>query len=302
LKIAILSRNAALYSTSALREAAEKRGHEVKVVDYLRCYLNITSRRPTVQFQGRELEGFDAVIPRIGATHTFYGTAVVRQFELMGTFAANESQAITRSRDKLRSLQLLSRSGIGLPVTAFAHSTKDIDGLLETVGGAPVIVKLLEGTQGVGVVLAETKKAAESVIAAFRQLDANILVQEYIKEAGGSDIRCLVVGNRVVAAIERRGAPGDFRSNLHRGGTASKVRLAPEERSIAVRAARTLGLNVSGVDILRSNHGPVVMEVNSSPGLEGVEKATGVDVAAKIIEFLERAEHTPVRNRDRVKG
>ena len=302
MKLAILSRNASLYSTNALREAAEKRGHEVKIVDYLRCYLNITSRRPTVQFQGRELEGFDAVIPRIGASHTFYGTAVVRQFELMGTFAANESQAITRSRDKLRSLQLLSRSGIGLPVTAFAHSTKDIDGLLETVGGAPVIVKLLEGTQGVGVVLAETKKAAESVIAAFRQLDANILVQEYIKEAGGSDIRCLVVGNRVVAAIERKGAPGDFRSNLHRGGSASKVRLAPEERSIAVRAARTLGLNVSGVDILRSNHGPVVMEVNSSPGLEGVETATGVDVAGKIIEFLEKAEKTPVRNRDRVKG
>jgi ribosomal protein S6--L-glutamate ligase len=302
LKIAILSRNASLYSTNALREAADRRGHEVKVVDYLRCYLNITSRRPTVQFQGRELEGFDAVIPRIGASHTFYGTAVVRQFELMGTFSANESQAITRSRDKLRSLQLLSRSGIGLPVTAFAHSTKDIDGLLETVGGAPVIVKLLEGTQGVGVVLAETKKAAESVIAAFRQLDANILVQEYIKEAGGSDIRCLVVGNRVVAAIERHGAPGDFRSNLHRGGTATRVRLTPEERSIAVRAARALGLNVSGVDILRSNHGPVVMEVNSSPGLEGVQTTTGVDVAGRIIEFLEKARTLPPRTRDRVRG
>lgn len=303
MKIAILSRDASLYSSTRLREAAERRGHEVKVVDYLRCYLNITSRHPTVQFQGRELEGFDAVIPRIGASHTFYGTAVVRQFELMGTFAANESQAITRSRDKLRSLQLLSRSGIGLPVTAFAHSTKDIDGLLETVGGAPVIVKLLEGTQGVGVVLAETKKAAESVIAAFRQLDANILVQEYIKEAGGSDIRCLVVGNRVVAAIERRGAPGDFRSNLHRGGTAAKVKLTPEERSIAVRAARTLGLNVSGVDILRSNHGPVVMEVNSSPGLEGVETITGVDVAGRIVEFLEKATAAPTRRtRDRVRG
>lgn len=302
MKIAILSRDASLYSTNRLREAAEQRGHEVKVVDYLRCYLNITSRRPTVQFQGRELEGFDAVIPRIGASHTFYGTAVVRQFELMGTFAANESQAITRSRDKLRSLQLLSRSGIGLPVTAFAHSTKDIDGLLETVGGAPVIVKLLEGTQGVGVVLAETKKAAESVIAAFRQLDANILVQEYIRESAGSDIRCLVVGNRVVAAIERRGAPGDFRSNLHRGGTAAKVRLTPEERGIAVRATRTLGLNVSGVDILRSNHGPVVMEVNSSPGLEGVETTTNVDVAGRIVEFLEKAETAPQRTRDRVKG
>jgi ribosomal protein S6--L-glutamate ligase len=302
MKIAILSRDASLYSTDRLRQAAEARGHETKVIDYLRCYLNITSRRPTVLFQGRELEGFDAVIPRIGATHTFYGTAVVRQFELMGTLAANESQAITRSRDKLRSLQLLSTSGIGLPVTAFAHSTKDIDGLLETVGGAPVIVKLLEGTQGVGVVLAETKKAAESVIAAFRQLDANILVQEYIKEAGGSDIRCLVVGNRVVAAIERRSAPGEFRSNLHRGGEAVKVKLTPEERSIAVRAARALGLNVSGVDILRSNHGPVVMEVNSSPGLEGVETATGVDVAAKIVEYLEKVATQPPKTRDRVRG
>ena len=301
MKIAILSRDASLYSTTRLREAAEARGHEARIVDYLRCYLNITSRRPTVQFQGHELEGFDAVIPRIGASHTFYGTAVVRQFELMGTFAANESQAITRSRDKLRSLQLLARSGIGLPVTAFAHSTKDIDGLLETVGGAPVIVKLLEGTQGVGVVLAETKKAAESVIAAFRQLDANILVQEYIKEAGGSDIRAFVVGNRVVASIERRGAPGDFRSNLHRGGTASKVKLTPEERSIAVRASRAMGLNVSGVDILRSNHGPVVMEVNSSPGLEGVESASGVDVAGRIIDFLEK--NAAAGNvRDRVRG
>jgi ribosomal protein S6--L-glutamate ligase len=301
MKIAILSRDASLYSTNRLREAAEARGHEARIVDYLRCYLNITSRRPTVQFQGRELEGFDAVIPRIGASHTFYGTAVVRQFELMGTFSANESQAITRSRDKLRSLQLLSRSGIGLPVTAFAHSTKDIDGLLETVGGAPVIVKLLEGTQGVGVVLAETKKAAESVIAAFRQLDANILVQEYIKEAGGTDLRALVVGNRVVAAIERKGAPGDFRSNLHRGGSATKVRLTPEERSIAVRASKAMGLNVSGVDILRSNHGPVVMEVNSSPGLEGVETASGVDVAGRVIDFLEKSAASG-KVRDRVRG
>ena len=266
MKIAILSRDSTLYSTNRLKEAGEARGHEVKVVDYLRCYMNITSRKPQIFFQGKELEGFDAVIPRIGASHTFYGTAVVRQFEMLGTFTPNESQAITRSRDKLRSLQLLARAGIGLPVTGFAHSTKDIDGLLETVGGAPVVVKLLEGTQGVGVVLAETKKAAESVIAAFRQLDANILVQEYIKESGGSDIRAIVVGNRVVAAIKRTGAPGDFRSNLHRGGTAEKIRLTPEERSIAVRAARTVGLNVSGVDLLQSNHGPVVMEVNSSPG------------------------------------
>jgi len=301
MKIAVLSRNSSLYSTNRLKEAGEARGHEVRIVDYLRCYMNITSRKPQIFFQGKELEGFDAVIPRIGASHTFYGTAVVRQFEMLGTFTPNESQAITRSRDKLRSLQLLARAGIGLPVTGFAHSTKDIDGLLETVGGAPVVVKLLEGTQGVGVVLAETKKAAESVIAAFRQLDANILVQEYIKESGGSDIRAIVVGNRVVAAIKRTGAPGDFRSNLHRGGTAEKIRLTPEERSIAVRAARTVGLNVSGVDLLQSNHGPVVMEVNSSPGLEGVEGATNVDVAGKIIEFLEN-HAAPNKTRDRVKG
>jgi ribosomal protein S6--L-glutamate ligase len=293
MKIAILSRDASLYSTTRLREAGEARGHEVKVIDYRRCYMNVTSRRPQIIFQGRELEGFDAVIPRIGASHTFYGTAVVRQFEMLGTFTTNESQAISRSRDKLRSLQLLARGGIALPVTGFAHSTKDIDGLLESVGGAPVVVKLLEGTQGVGVVLAETKKAAESVIAAFRQLDANILVQEYIKEAGGSDIRAIVVGGRVVAAIKRTGAPGDFRSNLHRGGSAEKIRLTPEERSIAVRAARTLGLNVSGVDILQSNHGSVVMEVNSSPGLEGVEGATGADVAGKVIEFIEKNANPP---------
>ena len=301
MKIAILSRDTTLYSTNRLKEAGEQRGHEVRVIDYLRCYMNITSRKPLVIFQGKELEGFDAIIPRIGASHTFYGSAVVRQFELLGTFTANESQAITRSRDKLRSLQLLSRNGIALPVTGFAHSTKDIDGLLDTVGGAPVVVKLLEGTQGVGVVLAETKKAAESVIAAFRQLDANILVQEYIKEAGGSDVRVIVVGGRVVAAIKRTGAAGDFRSNLHRGGTAEKIRLTPEERSIAVRSAKTLGLNVSGVDLLQSNHGPVVMEVNSSPGLEGVEGATGVDVAGKIIEFLEK-NAAPNKTRDRVRG
>jgi ribosomal protein S6--L-glutamate ligase len=288
MKIAILSRSSALYSTRRLKEAGEARGHEVRVIDYLRCYMNITSHRPQVFFQGEQLDGFDAIIPRIGASHTFYGTAVVRQFEMMGTFAANESQAISRSRDKLRSLQLLARNGIGLPVTGFAHSTKDIDGIIDTVGGAPLIVKLIEGTQGVGVVLAETRKAAESVIAAFRQLDANILVQEFIKEARGADIRAFVIGNRVVASMLRQGAPGDFRSNLHRGGTAQAIKLTPEERSTAVRAARTIGLNVSGVDMLRSNHGPVVMEVNSSPGLEGIETATKVDVAAKTIEFIEK--------------
>lgn len=249
--------------------------------------MNITSHKPAVIFQGEE-QKFDAVIPRIGASFTFYGTAVVRQFEMLGMFPANESQAISRSRDKLRSLQLLAREGIGLPVTGFAHSTKDIDGLINIVGGAPLVIKLLEGTQGIGVVLAETKKAAESVIEAFRGLKANILVQEYIKEAGGSDIRCLVIGNRVVAAMQRNAAPGEFRSNLHRGGSAELIKITPEERSTARRAARVMGLNVAGVDLLRSNHGPLVMEVNSSPGLEGIEAATNQDIAATVIEFLEK--------------
>lgn len=287
MKIAILSRRPSLYSTQRLKEAGKHRGHDMSVVDYLRCYMDITSRRPQVVYQGAPLQ-VDAVIPRIGASNTFYGTAVVRQFEMMGVFVANESQAISRSRDKLRSLQLLARDGIGLPVTGCAHSTKDIDGLISVAGGAPLVVKLIEGTQGVGVILAETKKAAQAVIEAFRGLEANIIVQEYIKEAGGSDIRCFVVGGRVVAAMRRQAAPGEFRSNLHRGGTAEKVKIAPEERSTAVRAARTMGLNISGVDILRSAHGAVVMEVNSSPGLEGIEKATGVDVAGKIIEFIEK--------------
>ena len=288
MKIVILSRNSSLYSTRRLKEAGEERGHSVRVIDYLRCYMNITAHRPAIIYQGDELTEVDAVIPRIGATHTFYGTAVVRQFEVMRTFAANESQGINRSRDKLRCLQILAQAGIGLPVTGFAHSTKDIDGLLETVGGAPVVVKLLEGTQGMGVVLAETRKAAESVIGAFRQLDANILVQEFIKEARGADIRVIVIGGRAVAAMKRQGAPGEFRSNMHQGGTAEKIKLTPEERSTATRAAKLMGLGVAGVDLLRSNHGPVVMEVNSSPGLEGIEGATGVDVASKIIEYVEK--------------
>ena len=301
MKIGLLSRNANLYSTMRLKEAAEGRGHDVRVIDYLRCVIDITSHKPAIRYAGQELEGYDAIIPRIGATHTFYGTAVVRQFEMMNVFPTNESQGISRSRDKLRSLQRLSRNGIGLPVTGIAHSTKDIDGLIELVGGAPLIVKLIEGTQGVGVVLAETKKAAESVIAAFRQLDANILVQEFIKEAKGADIRAFVVGGRVVASMRRQGAPGDFRSNLHQGGTAEKIKLTPEERSTAVRAAKTMGLNVCGVDLLRSNHGPVVMEVNSSPGLEGIEQTTGVDVAGKIIEFIEKTAQ-PGRTRSTAKG
>jgi ribosomal protein S6--L-glutamate ligase len=299
-KLAILSRKQSLYSTRRLYEAAKARGHEVQVVDYLRCYMSIASHRPEVFYLGKSLH-FDAVIPRIGASQTFYGTAVVRQFEMMGAYSVNESQAISRSRDKLRCLQLLARRGIGLPVTGFAHSTKDVDGLIDIVGGAPLVVKLLEGTQGIGVVLAENRKAAESVIEAFRGLEANILVQEYIREAGGKDIRAFVVGGKVVAAMRRTAPEGEFRSNLHRGGSASKVKITPEERSIAVRSAKAMGLRVCGVDLLRSNHGPVVLEVNSSPGLEGIEGATGIDVADKVIEFIE-ANAGPNRNRDRIKG
>ncbi len=301
MKIGILSRKSSLYSTASLKSAAEQRGHEVRVIDYLRCYMNITAHRPTVLYQGEELTGYDAVIPRIGASVTFYGTAVVRQFEVSGVFSVNESTAITRSRDKLRSMQLLARAGIGMPITGVARSTKDIDGILEIVGGPPVIVKLIEGTQGVGVVLGETRKAAESVMMAFQQFEGNMLVQEFIKEAGGSDIRAFVVGRKVVAAMKRQGPEGDFRSNLHRGGTASKIKLTSEERATAVRAARTMGLNVAGVDLLRSSHGPVVLEVNSSPGLEGIETATGVDVSGKVVEFLEK-HAAPGKTRDRASG
>ena len=299
MKIAILSQDASLYSTRRLKEAGEARGHEMRVINYLRCYMNITSHKPSVIYQGKPLENFDAIIPRIGASRTFYGTAVVRQFEVRSVFSANESQAISRSRDKLRCLQILARAGIGLPVTGFAHATQDIDGLIETVGGAPLVIKLLEGTQGIGVVLTETHQAAKSVIEAFRGLDANILVQEFIKEAGGADLRCFVIGDKVVASMKRQGAPGEFRSNLHRGGKAEKIKLTPEERSTAVRSAKAMGLRVAGVDLLRSNHGPVVMEVNSSPGIEGIEAATEVDVAGKIIEFLEK-KAAPGKNRDRI--
>jgi ribosomal protein S6--L-glutamate ligase len=285
-KIAILSRAASLYSTARLKEAATNRGHEASVVDYLRCYMDITARRPKVLYRGEEVRPH-AVIPRIGASYTFYGTAVVRQFEMADVFALNGSDGISRSRDKLRSLQILSRAGVGLPTTGFAHSIQDVNGLLEVVGGVPVVVKLLEGTQGLGVVLAETKKAAESVIGAFRQLDANILVQQFIKEAGGSDIRAFVVGGKVVAAMKRHSAPGDFRSNLHRGGTAEVIKLTPAERSTAVRAAKAVGLSVAGVDLLQSDEGPMVLEVNSSPGLEGIEDASGVDIADLIVEYIE---------------
>jgi ribosomal protein S6--L-glutamate ligase len=301
MKIAILSRKRSLYSTQRLVEAAQQHGHEVQVIDTLRCYMNITSHKPEIHYRGENLTGFDAVIPRIGASITFYGTAVVRQFEMMGVFSLNESVAISRSRDKLRSLQLLSRKGIGLPVSGFAHSPDDIEDLIKMVGGAPAVIKLLEGTQGIGVVLAETHKAAESVIEAFMGLKANILVQEFIKEAGGADIRCFVIGDKVVAAMMRRAKEGEFRSNLHRGGSAELIKITPEERSTAVRAAAAMGLNVAGVDILRSNHGPVIMEVNSSPGLEGIEKATGKDIAGMIIDFIAK-EARPNKTRTRGRG
>ena len=299
MKLALMCRNSQLYSHKRLVEAAGARGHDIDVIDHLRCYINITSHRPSVRYQGADLPRYDAVIPRIGASVTFYGTAVLRQFEMMGVYPANESVAISRSRDKLRSLQLLARKGIGLPVTVFAHRTSNAEEVISLVGGAPVVIKLLEGTQGIGVVLGETQKAAESIIQAFGGVNTNILVQEFIKEAGGEDIRCLVVGDKVVASMKRKGKEGEFRSNLHRGGSAESVKITPAERSTAISAAKALGLNVCGVDMLRSNHGPVVMEVNSSPGLEGVEKATGVDVAGLIIEFIEK---NAVPNKTKTKG
>ncbi|MBT3504968.1 MAG: 30S ribosomal protein S6--L-glutamate ligase [Piscirickettsiaceae bacterium] len=287
MKIAILSRNKNLYSTRRLKEAGEARGHQVDIIDTLHCYMDVTRSRPAVRYNGAQLPKYDAVIPRIGASVTFYGAAVVRQFEMMGTFSINESVAISRSRDKLRSLQIMSRTDIGLPRTGFANKPDDIKDLLKNVGGAPVVIKLLEGTQGIGVVLADTDKSAEAIIEAFMGLKANILVQEFIEEAGGADIRCLVIGGKVVAAMKRQGAEGEFRSNLHRGGAATLVRLTRSERATAVKAAKAMGLNMCGVDILQSKNGPVVMEVNSSPGLEGIEVSTGKDVAAMVFEFLE---------------
>ncbi|TVU61042.1 30S ribosomal protein S6--L-glutamate ligase [Vibrio atlanticus] len=301
MRIAILSRNENLYSTSRLKAAGEARSHHVDVIDTLHCDIDIASNNPKIRYMGEELPQYDAVIPRIGASITFYGTAVVRQFEMMGTFCINESVAISRSRDKLRSLQLLSRKGIGLPKTGFASRPDKIQDLIKNVGGAPLVIKLLEGTQGIGVVLAETNKAAESVIEAFMGLKANILVQEFIEEANGADIRCFVVGNKVIAAMKRQAGEGEFRSNLHRGGTAQLVKLTKEERATAINAAKIMGLNLCGVDILQSKNGPVVMEVNSSPGLEGIEKATGKDVANMIFECIEK-NAKPNANRTRGKG
>ncbi len=287
MRIGILSRKASLYSTTRLKAAALARGHEVRVVDYTRCYMDIASHRPRVLLGGTDLH-FDAVVPRIGVAYSFYGTAVVRQFEMMGVRSHNDSQAISRSHDKLRALQLLARAGVGLPVTGYARHVKDIDGLVESVGGAPLVVRLVEGQQGVGIVLAETTKAAESVIAAFKQLDANILVQEFVKEARGADVRAFVVGGRVVAAMRRLAPPGEFRTDVPHGVTLEAVKLTPDERRAAVLATRTLGLDVAGVDLLRSERGPLVIDVNASPELEDIEKATGVDVADQVIAFVEK--------------
>jgi ribosomal protein S6--L-glutamate ligase len=290
MKLAILSRGKTIYSTKRLVEAAEKRGHEVLQLDHMKCVLGIEKGRPHIYYGGKEVTGVNAVIPRIGASVTFYGAAVLRQFEMMKIFTAVESQALVRSRDKLRSLQLLARAGMGMPKTVFANKTKDVDQMIELVGGAPCIIKLLEGTQGIGVILAENHKAAKSVIEAFMKLNAAMLVQEFIKEAKGADIRAFVVDGQVVGAMKRQAKEGEFRSNLHQGGTASIIELTSEERSTAIKAAKKLGLGIAGVDMLQSERGPLVMEVNSSPGLEGIENATGLDIAGKIIEYVERNE------------
>ena len=288
MKIFILSRNSNLYSTSRIVEAGRERGHVVRVIDYMRCFMNITAKKPTVYYGGESLQKADAIIPRIGASNTFYGTAVVRQFETMNCFCVNSSVAISNSRDKLRSMQILAEKGINMPVTGFASHTKDIEGVIESVGSSPLVMKLLQGTQGQGIVLAETRKAAESVMSAFRQLDADIMVQEYIKESSGTDIRAFVIGNKVVAAMKRVAPEGEFRSNLHRGATVEKISLTNEENQIAIRAANMLGLKIAGVDLMRSNRGPLILEVNSSPGLQGIEACTKMDVANQIITFLEK--------------
>ena len=287
MNIFILSRNKNLYSTSRLVEAGNKLGHNVRVVDYMRCYMNITSRKPTIFYGGESLGKVDAVIPRIGASNTFYGTAVVKQFEMMDSYCVNTSDSIANSRDKLRSLQILAEAGINMPITGFASHTKDIEGVIESVGSTPLIMKLLQGTQGQGIVLAETRKAAESVMSAFRQLDADIMVQEFIKESGGKDIRAFVVGDEVVASMKRIAPEGEFRSNVHRGGTMEKVQLTSEEENMAVNASRILGLSIAGVDLMRSNRGPLILEVNSSPGLQGIESCSEVDVAEKIILHIQ---------------
>lgn len=288
MKIAILSRNADLYSTKRLVEAAEQRGHEVQVLDHLRCNIEIEQKGPSIYYGDRYLTNFDAVIPRIGASVTFYGTAVVRQFEMMNVFSVVGSRGIVHSRDKLRCLQVLSKEGIGLPKTVFTNYSKNVEHVVESAGGAPVVLKLLEGTQGLGVVLAENENAAQSVLEAFNGLKARVIVQEFIGEAKGADIRAFVVDGQVVGAMKRQGRPGEFRSNLHRGGSSKIVELTPEEKQTAIKAAAAVGLGVAGVDMLQSTRGPLVLEVNSSPGLQGIETTTELDIAGKIIEYIER--------------
>jgi ribosomal protein S6--L-glutamate ligase len=292
MKIAILSRNPKIYSTHRLVKASLSRGHDVRVVNPLRCYMNITSAKPMVHYRDQLLNDFDVVVPRIGASITYYGSAILRQFEMMGVYALNDSTSIVRSRDKLRCLQILSRSGIGLPTTSYAHSTKMSEKLIKMVGGAPCVIKLVEGTQGKGVILADTDKAAESVIDGFRTMKAHFLVQEFIKESNGCDIRAFVIGDKVVASMMRKAKPGEFRSNLHRGGTAIPVDITQAECDLAVAASRALGLNVAGVDLLRSDRGPLVLEVNSSPGLQGIETSTGLDIAGMIVEYIEQNIHS----------
>jgi len=285
-KIAVLSRNPKLYSTSRLMEAVKNRGATVEVLDPIHCVVNLSKKRPEIDFHGRIVRDFDGVIPRIGASITFYGLAVLRQFEMMGVFAANGSQAVARSRDKLRTLQLFSRRDIGIPPTAFARRREDLRDAIRRVGGTPVVLKLLEGTQGVGVILAESVSSAESVLDAMHSLKQNILIQAFIREAKGQDIRAIVVGDRVVAAMRRTAPEGEFRSNVHRGGTTEVVELDPEFERTAIEATHALRLNIAGVDLMPSNDGPMVLEVNSSPGLQGIEAATGVDVAGEIVDFV----------------
>ncbi|UKM65910.1 30S ribosomal protein S6--L-glutamate ligase [Flavobacteriaceae bacterium GSB9] len=288
MNIVILSRNTHLYSTERLVEEGEQRGHKIEVIDPLKCDIIIEKEKPTIYYKDRYLDYVDAIIPRIGASVTFYGCAVVRQFEMMGVFTICTSDAIQRSRDKLRSLQRLSKAGIGMPKTVFTNYSRDVEEVIEHVGGTPVIIKLLEGTQGLGVVLAETKNAAESVLEAFNGLQARVIVQEFIKEAGGADLRALVVDGQVVGAMKRQGKEGEFRSNLHRGGQANIIKLSHDELKLAMNASRALKLPVCGVDMLQSSRGPLLLEVNSTPGLEGIEAATGRNIAKAILRYIEK--------------
>lgn len=302
MNIVVLSRNPGLYSSSRLLEAIEQKGHNGRVIDHLNCDLIMDEEGPSIFYQGESLDDVDAIIPRIGASVTFYGSAVVRQFEMMKVFSAVDSLAITRSRDKLRSLQILSRSGVGMPKTAFTNFSKEGNKILKHIGEAPVVIKLLEGTQGLGVMLAETNKAAKSVVEAFDSLKTRVILQEFIKEAGGSDIRIFIVDGEVVGAMKRQGAEGEFRSNLHRGGNATVVKLSRSEKATALKAAKSMGLAIAGVDLLQSSRGPMVLEVNSSPGLEGIETATGVDIASKVVEYIERSVKKKRRPKDRIKA